>query len=313
MFNRNPMTKKRIRLISVKLTSVALLSSCGLVFIAPTATAADAVIQGSGACWVWNVGSTSVNELDIYDNCNKDNRIHSDGYDGFGTGRVGAGEFGSFGVAPTVDNVLVENQITVPGNAGEDSEGSSYTISFSNNNVTYLINSASETNQLRISGNLGSDFRTIYTTIGSHFISYQVNNDTGLPYGDPIFLWETNGTYTRDDNDDPPLENGGDRVRVSTTGYMLQLKHYAYAHRNTGFSSPNEFFNLFLKFVDENKNRTDVFTIDWRPAPVPVYVRQSSNLTFAQSLYASDTLSDPDGQLRKTVDQIMNKYGSLIK
>ena len=49
------------------------------------------------------------------------------------------------------------------------------------------------------------------------------------------------------------------------------------------------------------------------PAPAPVYVRQTSNLTFAQSLYGSDTLSDPDGQLRKTVDQIMNKYGSLIK
>ena len=48
-------------------------------------------------------------------------------------------------------------------------------------------------------------------------------------------------------------------------------------------------------------------------SPAPVYVRQTSNLTFAQSLYASDTLSDPDGQLRKTVDQIMNKYGSLIK
>jgi len=42
-------------------------------------------------------------------------------------------------------------------------------------------------------------------------------------------------------------------------------------------------------------------------------VRRSSNLTFAQSLYASDTLSDEDGQLRATVDQIMNKYGSLIK
>jgi hypothetical protein len=42
-------------------------------------------------------------------------------------------------------------------------------------------------------------------------------------------------------------------------------------------------------------------------------VRRSSNLTFAQSLYASDTLSDSDGQLRSTVDQIMNKYGSLIK
>ena len=49
------------------------------------------------------------------------------------------------------------------------------------------------------------------------------------------------------------------------------------------------------------------------PALAPVYVRQTSNLTFAQSLYASDTLSDPDGELRKTVDQIMEKYGSLIK
>ena len=57
----------------------------------------------------------------------------------------------------------------------------------------------------------------------------------------------------------------------------------------------------------------------WSPAaattqaPAPVYVRQTSNLTFAQSLYASDTLSDPDGELRRTVDQIMAKYGSLIK
>jgi hypothetical protein len=49
------------------------------------------------------------------------------------------------------------------------------------------------------------------------------------------------------------------------------------------------------------------------PAPAPVYVRQSTNLYFSQSLYASDTLSDPDGELRKTVDQIMSKYGSLIK
>jgi hypothetical protein len=42
-------------------------------------------------------------------------------------------------------------------------------------------------------------------------------------------------------------------------------------------------------------------------------VRQTSNLSFAQSLYGSDTLSDEDGELRKTVDQIMNKYGSLVK
>ena len=44
-----------------------------------------------------------------------------------------------------------------------------------------------------------------------------------------------------------------------------------------------------------------------------VSLRKSTGLTFYQSLYSSDTLSDPDGQLRKTVDQIMAKYGSLIK
>ena len=48
-------------------------------------------------------------------------------------------------------------------------------------------------------------------------------------------------------------------------------------------------------------------------APAAVYVRKSSNLTFKESLYASDTLSDPDGQLRKTVDSINAKYGYLIK
>jgi hypothetical protein len=44
-----------------------------------------------------------------------------------------------------------------------------------------------------------------------------------------------------------------------------------------------------------------------------VAVRKSTNLTFTQSLYGSDTLSDPDGGLRKTVDFIDAKYGYLIK
>jgi hypothetical protein len=48
-------------------------------------------------------------------------------------------------------------------------------------------------------------------------------------------------------------------------------------------------------------------------APVAVSVRQSSNLTFTQSRYGSDTLSDPDGELRKTIDSIDAKYGYLIK
>jgi len=45
----------------------------------------------------------------------------------------------------------------------------------------------------------------------------------------------------------------------------------------------------------------------------PASIRRSTNLTFKESLYASDTLSDPDGELRKAVDAIEAKYGYLIK
>ena len=68
------------------------------------------------------------------------------------------------------------------------------------------------------------------------------------------------------------------------------------------------FYNL-ASGVDMNSSSAYLKQVwTWSPN-----VRQTSNLTFAQSLYASDTLSDEDGELRKTVDQIMNKYGSLIK
>ena len=49
-------------------------------------------------------------------------------------------------------------------------------------------------------------------------------------------------------------------------------------------------------------------TVDTR-----VTTRQSHNLSFSKSLFGSDTLSDPDGQLRKTVDSINKQWGSLIK
>jgi hypothetical protein len=49
------------------------------------------------------------------------------------------------------------------------------------------------------------------------------------------------------------------------------------------------------------------------PAPAEAYVRKSTNLQFNEAMYESDKLSDPDGQLRKTVDLINAKYGNLIK
>jgi hypothetical protein len=47
--------------------------------------------------------------------------------------------------------------------------------------------------------------------------------------------------------------------------------------------------------------------------PATPALRQTSNLSFDQSQYGSDTLSDPDGQLRKTIDSINAKYGNLVK
>jgi hypothetical protein len=45
----------------------------------------------------------------------------------------------------------------------------------------------------------------------------------------------------------------------------------------------------------------------------PVNVRRTTNLSFSESISGTDYLSDPDGELRKTVDQIMANYGSLIR
>jgi len=50
----------------------------------------------------------------------------------------------------------------------------------------------------------------------------------------------------------------------------------------------------------------------WNGPAAPA-LRQTSNLSFDQSQYGSDTLSDPDGQLRKTIDSINAKYGNLLK
>jgi hypothetical protein len=65
--------------------------------------------------------------------------------------------------------------------------------------------------------------------------------------------------------------------------------------------------NLYLKQVWSWNG------ISAAPAPVETYVRKSTNLQFNEAMYGSDKLSDPDGQLRKTVDAIDAKYGYLIK
>jgi len=305
-------SKNRFSSIASRMIIVGSLSTAGLLFFTPTANAnhiPDVSIQGDGACWVWQpeISSDDIDELTIYDNCDQDNAINYDGYDNWGEGWVNDYKFDwALSEAEFVDGELVGREIIIPGTDGADTEGSTYTVTFSKNNVTYLIESTNPEDFLEISGDMGSDGDSFYTTLGSHFISYDKDDDTGEPESDPIFKWETNGSIDYENEDDEPI--------VTIRGQRLQLTHYAYAYRYDGFTSPEEFFTSFLKFIDADKTRTDVFDINWRPtAAAPAYVRQSSNLTFAQSLYASDTLSDPDGQLRATVDQIMNKYGSLVK
>ncbi len=311
-------SKNRFSSIALRMIIVGSLSTTGLLFFTPTAYShphPNASIQGDGACWVWEpeISEDYIDELEIYYNCDQyivedeDNQINRDGYDGWGEGYVNEDIFDwDLSGAEFVDDELVGREIIIPGTDGDDTDGSTYTVTFSKNNVTYLIESTNPEDELSISGDLGSDGDSFYTTLGSHFISYDKDDDTGEPESDPIFMWETNGVID--------FTNENDEPTVTITGQRLQLTHYAYAYRYAGFTSPEEFFTRFLKFIDADKTRTDVFDINWgAPAPAPVYVRQTSNLTFAQSLYASDTLSDPDGQLRATVDQVMSKYGSLIK
>ena len=94
-------------------------------------------------------------------------------------------------------------------------------------------------------------------------------------------------------------------IRVSSFAYWTS-QFVAYPSGNYTTATPTESYTLSYTG----------FSSGTAPAPKlepTVSLRKSTGLTFYQSLYSSDTLSDPDGQLRKTVDQIMNKYGSLIK
>jgi hypothetical protein len=315
----------------LRMIIVGSLSTAGLIFLTPTASAEQVSIQGDGGVWVWSLDLdfpqfNNILDLEIYETSDLENEINRDGYDGWGRGTVNDVIFDWFGSsAEFEDGELVGSEIIIPGTAvGAQVNEDTYTVSFSNNNVTYLIESTDPTDELVIFGDLGSDGYSFYTTLGSHFISYQRDTVTGLPTGgdvvvlpgpDPIFKWETNGFID--------FENENDEPTVFITGQRLELTQYAYAYRNDGFTSPEEFFASFLRFIDEDKTRTDVFDINYwtapAPAPVPApkpvetYVRKSTNLQFNEAMYGSDKLSDPDGQLRTTVDAIDAKYGYLIK
>jgi hypothetical protein len=68
-------------------------------------------------------------------------------------------------------------------------------------------------------------------------------------------------------------------------------------------------------WINENISGGDLYLKQvWTWDGVPTQaLRQTSNLSFDQSQHGSDTLSDPDGQLRKTLNSINAKYGNLLR
>ena len=283
----------------------------GILIASPGASFAnyDYTVNGSEANWVWGIDTSvidGVNDLYIYD-LNGD-EINGDLFDDFGVYNVDGDTFDTSSSNGDIEG----GQIEFPGTDGDETEGGTVTWTFSNNNWHSVLTSSSSA-PLEIWGDLGSDDETKWLTQGSYLLSYEGDGANG-PDNDPIILWESDGVIKTDGEDS--RVDGDEEISITKTGTSLTLTVFAYAHRNDGSLDTASYFNLFESFVNENKYRTDIFTPSYgakKPAPAPVYVRQTSNLTFAQSLYASDTLSDPDGQLRETVDQIMLKHGSLIK
>jgi len=366
MFTRVFRIKKEAKILISRIAFVAL-SAVGLTLLSPVANANDYPIINGDNCWAWRINYgddilQDINDLQIdpISDCDGDDEdyIQGDLYDGFGRGVVNDDTFNWYLSDSYVDGVIVDDVIVIPGDSGipadpedpedlgvpgDDTAGSEYTVAFSDNNVIYEINSTSVEDNLRIWGNLGSDSRTRFITLGGHLFSYEVSS-TGeypeidgpqnfMPVNDPILLWETNGSVksmssTYDPTTDTTtlvvldtLNDYWDRVNVSITGDTLRLQHFAFAYQINGaadqvnFSENTElFFTQFLNFVNEDQTRTDVFTFNWTPAPaLAPALRQTKNLSFTKSLYGTDKLSDPDGQLRKTLDSIDVKFGSLIK
>ena len=100
--------------------------------------------------------------------------------------------------------------------------------------------------------------------------------------------------------------------------YVIRVSSYAYWYLSQEFTeeefprddyttaTPTE--SYILSYTGFSSG-----TVDTRVTSTQVMTRQSHNLSFSKSLFGSDTLSDWDGQLRKTVDSINKQWGSLIK
>ena len=282
-----------------------LLGAVLVVSLNPTTAMANGFPQnydvvGTEATWRWFVGNDRIWELNIDENGGNFNEpiLNVDGFDEFqGNVIINNSTFNTNGASATISGGSVTFTDT-------DHPGDTVNYQFQDNwwQTTVSLDTAGS---IKLSQNLGSDSDTVWTTIDGKLFSYQNFMGFGFVSNDPIFYWPTLPTT---------YANNNDNWELVVNGTSLVLKVHAFAHQDDSNINHFDYMAKFAQFASANVNRTDIFNYaTWSPAPAPVYVRQTSNLTFAQSLYASDTLSDPDGELRKTVDQIMAKYGSLIK
>ena len=92
--------------------------------------------------------------------------------------------------------------------------------------------------------------------------------------------------------------------------YVIRVSSYAYWNQtiNVTYTTTTPTESYILSYTGFSSG-----TVDTRVTSTQVMTRQSHNLSFSQSLFGSDTLSDPDGQLKKTVDSINKQWGYLIK
>lgn len=283
-----------------------LLGAVLAIFLNPTAAMAqDYDVVGTEATWRWMLLDDDITELIIDENGGNfaNPLLNWDGFDGFGSVNINGTLFDTNGATATI----LGGSVTF---TDADHPGDTLNYQFQNNwwQTTVSLDTAGS---IRLFGNLGSDHETQWTTIDGKLFSYQ--NSSGAVHKDPIFYWSTPLTTYTNNNDNPELV---------VSGTSLTLKLHAFAHQENTSINHIDYIAKFAQFASENVNRTDIFNYaTWSPAPAPapvpvpapVNVRKTSNLSFAQSLHASDKLSDPDGQLRKTVDAIDAKYGNLIK
>ena len=172
------------------------------------------------------------------------------------------------------------------------------------------------------------DFQ-VYSSGGNYTITASVNG-APIPVDPVIQLYRGTSRVGYNFSEDSV---SGDFLAEDDDGYSDDLSAYLsgsfssgldnYVIRVSSFAYWTSNVNTYPSLPYTTATPTESYTlsytgfssgsVDTRVTSTQVMTRQSHNLSFSKSLFGSDTLSDPDGQLRKTVDSINKQWGSLIK